>query len=72
MILVILEGGATNPPCEGFREDELGLEETGEGPRTKDTWAEEGEIMTCWGGGGDRVVGKDLLKHHPKESEPAT
>ena len=65
-----MEGGATNPPCEGFREDELGLEETGEGPRRKVTWAEEGEIMML--GGEDWVVGKDLLKHHPKESEPAS
>lgn len=51
-------------------EDKLGLEEMGGGPRRKVTWAEEGEVMTCLGE--DWVVGKDLLKHHPKESELAS
>lgn len=44
MIRYNLEGGGTNSPwdsCEGFREDELGLEEMRGRLRRKGTWAEE-------------------------------
>lgn len=69
---VIQEGGGTNSPwdsCEGFREDELGLQEMGEGQRGKGTWAEEGEFMACWGEDWGGKLVKDLLRHHAKHLE---